>query len=174
MTVIRSKYRIGLVYVPGSLPSFEEFGFLPTDLVTKNGRVKGKPASEVLDMLIIPGGSLVESGCIGKSLSHEIIRMAETGKLVLGVCAGFQVLARCTDVGRLSPTPIFKKGLGLIDAEFSPLVCTDRVTATVVGKSFLTDDVGLKVKGFHCHTYGNITLKGEARSVLISHVRRLN
>ncbi|MEM0314274.1 MAG: cobyrinic acid a,c-diamide synthase, partial [Candidatus Bathyarchaeia archaeon] len=56
MTVIRSKYRIGLVYVPGSLPSFEEFGFLPTDLVTKNGRVKGKPASEVLDMLIIPGG----------------------------------------------------------------------------------------------------------------------
>lgn len=140
----------------------------------ENGHVNGKPASEVLDMLIIPGGSLVESGSIGSSLSREIIRMAETGKLVLGVCAGFQVLARRTDVGRLSPTPIFRHGLGLIDAEFSPLVCTDRVTATVVGKSFLANEVGLRVKGFHCHTYGKITLKEEARPILVSNVRRLN
>lgn len=136
--------------------------------------MNGKPASEVLDMLIIPGGSLVESGSIGSSLSREIIRMAETGKLVLGICAGFQVLARRTDVGRLSPSPIFRQGLGLIDVEFSPLVCTDRVTATVVGKSFLADEVGLRVNGFHCHTYGGITLKGEARPILISNVRRLN
>jgi hypothetical protein len=55
------KHRVGLAYLPGALPCFEAFGNLPTDLVGENGLVGGEPASEVLDMMIIPGGSLVES-----------------------------------------------------------------------------------------------------------------
>ena len=55
------RHRIGLVYLPGALPCFEDFGNLPTDLVVADALVDGKPASEVLDMLIIPGGTLVES-----------------------------------------------------------------------------------------------------------------
>ena len=174
MTLIGLKCRIGLVYVPGALPCFEEFGGLPTDIVRQDGLVKGKQASEVLDMLVIPGGSLVESGSIGGNLAKEIVKMAESGKLLLGICAGFQILARSTDTGRLSPVPIVRHGLGLLDVDFAPLICTDRVVATVVGQSFIADDIGLKVTGFHCHTYGNITLHKDAKPILVSSVKRLN
>jgi cobyric acid synthase len=167
-------HRIGLVYLPGALPCFEDFGNLPTDLVCADALVDGKPASEVLDMLIIPGGSLVESQSVTKEVTQEIIKMADSGKFVLGICSGFQVLAKETDVGRLSTIPITREGLGLLDAEFKPLVCTDRVKATVVGKSFITQEVGKEVSGFHCHTYGKIVLHEGARPIIITHAKRVN
>jgi cobyric acid synthase len=166
--------RIGLAYLPGALPCFENFGNLPTDLVCKDGHVDRKPASEILDMLIIPGGSLVESQSVNSVVSREILKMAEAGKFLLGICSGFQVLAKRTDVGRLSTVPIVREGLGLIDAEIQPLVCTDQVRAQIVGKSFLSDAVGGEVSGFHCHTYGKVTLHGNARSVLVSHIEHAN
>jgi cobyric acid synthase len=156
-------HRVGLVYLPGALPCFEDFGNLPTDLVCADALVDGKPASEVLDMLIIPGGSLVESQSVNEKVTHEILKMADAGKFVLGICSGFQILAKETDVGRLSTFPITREGLGLLDAEFKPLVCTDRVTATVVDKSFITQEIGKEVSGFHCHTYGKILLHGDAK-----------
>jgi cobyric acid synthase len=79
------KHRIGLVYLPGALPCFEAFGNLPTDLVREDGLVAGKPASEALDMIIIPGGSLVESQTVKDNVAHEILKMADTGKFVLGI-----------------------------------------------------------------------------------------
>jgi len=160
--------------LPGALPCFETFGNLPTDLVREDGLVAGKPASEKLDMMIIPGGSLAESQTIKSNLAREIVDMADNGKFVLGVCSGFQILSRGTDIGRLSASPIIRKGLGLIDAEFKPLICTDQVKATVVGPSYLTDQVGAEVTGFHCHTYGEITLHKEAKPILVSQTKRLN
>jgi cobyric acid synthase len=111
-----------LVYVPGALPCFEDFGNLPTDIVCSDALVDDKPASQVLDMLIIPGGSLVESQSINKEVAREIVKMADGGRFVLGVCSGFQILAKETDIGRLSTTPITREGLGLLDAEFKPLI----------------------------------------------------
>ncbi len=159
--------------MPGALPCFERFGNLPTDLILKDGLVNSKPASEVLDLLIIPGGSLVESKSITNKITKEITKMADSGKFVLGICSGFQVLAKTTDIGRLSSTPIMRQGLGLLDVEFKPLICTDHITATIVGKSFMTNAVG-EVTGFHCHTYGEILPHKEAKPIIISHVRRLN
>jgi len=171
---IKLRHRVGLVYLPGALPCFEDFGNLPTDLVREDGLVKGKPASEALDMIIIPGGSLVESQSIKETIIREIRKMADSGKFVLGICSGFQILAKETDIGRLSSTPIMREGLGLLDAEFKPLICTDRVKATIVGKSFMTDKIGGEVTGFHCHTYGEITLGKGAKPILVSHVQRVN
>ncbi len=168
------QHRIGLVYLPGALPCFEDFGNLPTDLVCSDALVDGKPASEVLDMIIIPGGSLVESQSVNKKVAQEIIKMAENGKFVLGICSGFQILAKETDVGRLSKVPITREGLGLLDAEFGPLICTDRVSATITGKSFITGEVGKEVSGFHCHTYGKILLHKGSRTILVSHAKRVN
>lgn len=167
-------HRIGLVYLPGALPCFEEFGNLPTDIVRGDGKIDGKPVSEVLDMLIIPGGSLVESQSVNKKVTSEIIKMADQGKFVLGICAGFQVLSRETDVGRLSTIPIKRKGLNLLDTEFKPLICTDRVKASIVDKSFLTQEIGREVSGFHCHTYGQIILHKEAKPILITHAKQIN
>jgi cobyric acid synthase len=171
---IKLTRRIGLVYLPGALPCFEDFGNLPTDLVREDGLVNGKPASEALDMIIIPGGSLVESQSINDTIIREIRKMADAGKFVLGICSGFQILAKETDIGRLSSSPIMREGLGLLDAEFKPLICTDRVKATIVDKSFMTNEIGGEVTGFHCHTYGKIVLGKGAKPILISHVQRVN
>jgi len=168
------RHRIGLVYLPGALPCFEDFGNLPTDLVCSDAFIDGKPASEILDMIIIPGGSLVESQSINKKVAQEIMKMADSGKFVLGICSGFQILAKETDVGRLSTIPITKEGLGLLDAEFKPLICTDRVNATITDKSFITEEVGKEVSGFHCHTYGKIILHKDSKTILVSHAKRLN
>ena len=100
--------------------------------------------------------------------------MADSGKFVLGICSGFQILAKETDVGRLSAVPINKEGLGLLDAEFKPLICTDRVSATITDKSFITEEVGKEVSGFHCHTYGKIVLHQDAKTILVSHAQRVN
>jgi len=168
------RHRIGLVYLPGSLPCFEDFGNLPTDIVCSDGLVDGKPASEVLDMIIIPGGSLVESKSVNKKVAEEILKMAEHGKFILGICSGFQILAKETDIGRLSTVPITREGLGLLNVDFKPLICTDRVTATTTDKSFITDKVGTTVSGFHCHTYGKIELHKDAKTILVSHAKKVN
>ncbi len=168
------RHRIGLAYLPGALPCFEAFGNLPTDLVREDGLVEGKPASKTLDFVIIPGGSLVESQTVKNGIAKEIRKMAENGKFVLGICSGFQILSRGTDIGRLSPKPIFRKGMGLLDVEFKPMICTNRVRVKVVGQSFLSNDVGTEANGFHCHTYGDIALHKNAKPTLVSHVKRLN
>ncbi|MEJ2243911.1 MAG: AAA family ATPase [Candidatus Bathyarchaeota archaeon] len=168
------RHRIGLVYVSGALPCFESFGNLPTDLVHKDALIDGRPASEVLDLIIIPGGSLVESQSINPPIQKEIVKMADSGKFVLGICSGFQILSNATDIGRLSSTPILRKGLGLLDVEFEPLICTDHVVAEVIGKSFVTDKIGGTVTGFHCHTYGKIVPSKNARPIIVSHIKRVN
>ncbi len=165
--------KIGLLYVKGALPVFEDFGYLPTHLVKNTGLINGFKAHNELDGLIIPGGSIVESQSVGEDLKKEISKMASEGKFILGMCSGFQLLANQTDIGRKSPCPIERKGMGLLDVSFSPMIGTDRVEAKINDHSFLTNDmIGKNVTGFHCHTYGKIT--GDARPILKSLVKRTN
>lgn len=162
---------IGLLYVKGSLPLFENFGGLPTRIVKGNGLVNGQKASKVLDGLIIPGGSIIESQSVGNDLKNEIRKMNSDGKFIFGMCSGFQLLANKTDIGRRSPCPIEREGLGILDVSFSPMIGTDRVEAEVLDNSFLTRNmVGEKVTGFHCHTYGLI--EGNADPLFLSTVKR--
>lgn len=163
--------KIGFLYVKGALPAFEDFGHLPTHIVRNNGTVNGFKMHKELDGLIIPGGSIVESQSVGSDLKREIFKMNEEGKFIFGMCSGFQLLANKTDIGRKSPSPIEKKGMGILDVSFSPMVGTDRVKANIVNESFLTKDLtGTTVTGFHCHTYGQIS--GDAKPVLKSLVKR--
>ncbi|MGL6298012.1 MAG: cobyrinic acid a,c-diamide synthase, partial [Methanobacteriaceae archaeon] len=118
--------KIGLAYLKGSVPGFEDFGNIPTDIVKSNGLVNGVPAHKELDGIIIPGGSIIESESLtndsGRGLANEIKLMANHGKFVLGICSGFQAIANKTDIGRKSPRPVEIEGLGLIDVNFSPLI----------------------------------------------------
>lgn len=162
--------KIGLTYIKGSLPGFEDFGNLPTNLVKSNGFVDGTngvKASDELDGIIIPGGSILESNSISNDLANEIKTMVSDGKPVIGICSGFQALANQTDVGRKSPCPIIKKGLGLLDVNFSPLISNDRVEAKIADNTKSNADNSFFIKnissfdvitGFHCHTYGNIEI----------------
>lgn len=163
--------KIGLLYVKGALPLFEDFGNLPTHIVKENGMVDGKKASDVLDGLIIPGGSIVESQSVGADLKNEIWKINRDGKFILGMCSGFQMLANKTDIGRRSPCPIEKEGLGILDVSFKPMIGTDRVEAEILDDSFLTKGMmGESVTGFHCHTYGSI--EGNAAPLFLSTVKR--
>lgn len=164
--------KIGLAYINGSIPGFEDFGFLPTDIVKENGLVNGNKASNELDALIIPGGTLVESNDINIPLNIEIKKMARDGKPIIGICAGFQLLSNQIDIGRKSPVPIIKPGLGLIDVDFSPLITSDRVKAKVYDNSFITKNQKEDVTGFHTHTYGKI--EGDAKPLFYSQVQRMN
>ena len=163
--------KIGFLYVKGALPAFEDFGHIPTHIVGSNGTVNGFKMHKELDGLIIPGGSIVESQSVGRDIEREIHKMNDDGKFIFGMCSGFQLLANQTDIGRKSPCPVEKKGMGILDVSFSPMVGTDRVNAKIVDDSFLTKNLtGTSVSGFHCHTYGNIT--GDAKPVLKSLVKR--
>ncbi|MGB9201143.1 AAA family ATPase [Methanobacterium sp.] len=165
--------KIGFLYVKGALPMFEDFGNLPTHIVRNNGMINGFKIHKELDGLIIPGGSIIESQSVSEELKKEIIKMDTAGKFILGMCSGFQFLSNKTDIGRKSPCPINREGLGLLDVSFSPMVGTDRVKAKIIKDSFLTEGmVGKKITGFHCHTYGNIT--GDAEPILKSLVKRTN
>ena len=164
--------KIGLAYLTGAVPGFEDFGNLPTDIVKENGLVNGNPASDELDALIIPGGTLIESNDINMGLNTEIKKMAKAGKPIIGICAGFQLLSNQIDIGRKSPVPIVKEGLGLIDVNFSPLITSDRVKAKVFNNSFLVKNQTEDVDGFHTHTYGKI--EGDAKPLFYSKVQRMN
>ncbi|MCC7554212.1 MAG: AAA family ATPase [Methanobacteriaceae archaeon] len=165
--------KIGIICIKGALPGFENFGNLPTDIVNSDGLVNGLKASKELNALIIPGGTLIESGDISKDLKYEINQIASDGKPVIGICAGFQTLGNTIDIGRNSPCPIEKEGLGLIDVKFSPLISSDRVKALVSEESFLTKGLkGDSITGFHCHTYGKV--EGDAKPLVYSQVQRMN
>ena len=164
--------KIGLAYINGAVPGFEDFGNLPTDIVKENGLVNGVKASEELDALIIPGGTLIESNDINMPLNSEIKKMARDGKPIIGICAGFQLLSNQIDIGRKSPVPIVKPGLGIIDVNFSPLITSDRVKAKVFDNSFLVKGQNDDVDGFHTHTYGKV--EGDAKPLFYSKVQRMN
>jgi len=165
--------KIGILYVKGALPLFEDFGHLPTHTVNENGLVNGVKAHKVLDGLIIPGGSIVESMTISSDLKTEIQKIAEQGSFVLGMCSGFQVLANSTNIGRKSPCPIIKEGVGLLDVKFNPLISNDRVEAEIVDDSFLTKGmIDERITAFHCHTYGDI--RGDSPPLCYSLLKRMN
>lgn len=165
--------KIGFLYVKGAVPGFEDFGNLPTHLVKDNGLVNGLPAHRELDGLIIPGGSIVESQSLTKDLGREIRLLEREGKFIFGMCSGFQVLSKKIDIGRKSPCPVQKEGLGLLDVTFHPMIGTDRVEAKITENSFLTEGlIGEMITGFHCHTYGEI--RGDAPSIIESTVKRTN
>lgn len=163
--------KIGLLYVKGALPVFENFGGLPTHIMGENGLVNGIKAHKALDGLIIPGGSIMESKSVNNALKYSIRKMEKDGKFILGMCSGFQLLANKVDIGRRSPCPIEREGLGILDVDFKPMIGTDRVEAEILDNSFLTSNmIGENVTGFHCHTYGLI--QGDAPQLFLSSIKR--
>ncbi len=170
--------KIGLLEVKGSLPLYEHFGYLPTNIVKFDGTIEnGKPAHEELDGLIIPGGTIMESETMTPEIEKEIKLINDNDGFILGMCAGFQILGNQTDVGRNSPVPIIRKGMGLLDVNFGPLINTNKVKADIVDDTTLFTK-GLKGKqltGFHCHTYGKIeSVESNSKTVIYSNIERSN
>lgn len=167
--------KIGILEVDGVLTLYEHFGYLPTDVVKADGKLEnGKKAHEELDGLIIPGGTILESESMTSEVEEEINLINDNDGFILGMCAGFQVLGKYTNVGRNSPVPIIREGMGLLDVSFEPFINTNRVKSDIVDDNTLFTK-GLKdktVEGFHCHTYGKI--ESNDKNVIYSNIQRSN
>lgn len=166
---------IGILEVEGVLTLYEHFGHLPTDVVKSDGTLEnGKKAHEELDGLIIPGGTIVESETLTPELIEEINLINDNDGFILGMCAGFQILSKKVNVGRNSPVPIIREGLGLLDVTFEPLINTNKVNAEIVDDTtlFTKNLKDTAVTGFHCHTYGQI--ESNDKNVIYSDIQRAN
>lgn len=166
---------IGILEVDGVLTLYEHFGHLPTNVVKSDGTVEnGKKAHEELDGLIIPGGTIVESETLTPELEEEINLINDNEGFILGMCAGFQILSKKVNVGRNSPVPIIREGLGLLDVTFEPMINTNKVEAEIVDDTtlFTKDLKDTTVTGFHCHTYGQI--ESNDKNVIYSDIQRAN
>ncbi len=154
--------RIGLLYVRGSLPLYESFGYLPTDLV-REPRDLERP-----DMLIIPPGNIVETNSVDSGLAKAVQRFADNGGLVLGICSGLQLLAREVDTGLRRV-----EGLKLIDVTMRRLIALDWAEIEITESTWLTRGlVGKRLRGLHIHTYG--LAEGSAKPFLMSYLPRHN
>ena len=166
---------IGILEVDGVLTLYEHFGHLPTNVVKSDGTIEnGKKAHEELDGLIIPGGTIVESETLTPELTEEINLINDNDGFILGMCAGFQILSKEVNVGRNSPVPIIREGLGLLDVTFEPLINTNKVNAEIVDDTtlFTKNLKNTTVTGFHCHTYGKI--ESNDKNVIYSDIQRAN
>ncbi|MBR0472070.1 MAG: AAA family ATPase [Methanosphaera sp.] len=166
---------IGILEVDGVLTLYEHFGHLPTNVVKSDGTIEnGKKAHEELDGLIIPGGTIVESETLTPELTEEINLINDNDGFILGMCAGFQILSKEVNVGRNSPVPIIREGLGLLDVTFEPLINTNKVNAEIVDDTtlFTKNLKNTTVTGFHCHTYGQI--ESNDKNVIYSDIQRAN
>lgn len=127
---------------------------------------KGKKIGDP-DMLIIPGSKntmedllyLKESG-----LMEQIKRFAHKGKLVVGICGGYQMLGKkIYDPEEVEAGIHELEGIGLLDIKTS--FHTEKVTTQVVGRihdhlpGYLKDLGGKRVTGYEIHM--GITTFGE-------------
>lgn len=166
---------IGILEVDGVLTLYEHFGHLPTNVVKSDGTIEnGKKAHEEVDGLIIPGGTIVESETLTPELIEEINLINDNDGFILGMCAGFQILSKKVNVGRNSPVPIIREGLGLLDVTFEPMINTNKVEAEIVDDTtlFTKNLKDTTVTGFHCHTYGKI--ESNDKNVIYSDIQRAN
>ncbi len=108
------------------------------------------------DLIIIPGtkSTLADLGFLWSSgLAARIIRLAESGAAVIGICGGFQMLGRrIIDPHGLEGGAGTAKALGLLDVEtvFEPGKSTRRTRATVSGDNALLPR-GTIVSGYEIH-----------------------
>ncbi|NPA69364.1 MAG: hypothetical protein GXO26_01020, partial [Crenarchaeota archaeon] len=152
--------RIGILYIKGSTPMYEEFGNLPNYIVRK--------CEDVFkcDMVIVPPGYIVETNLF-QEFSKVLAKYYEDGGIIVGVCSGFQFLSREVITRYRSI-----KCLGLIDVIFSPLICTDKCVVKIIDSIWMFRNVK-QVDVFHAHTFAP-TFIGDVKIVGVSRPRRVN
>ncbi len=130
------------------------------------------------DMLIIPGSKntiedllyLKESG-----LAKQIIAFSKTGKLVFGICGGYQILGKkLCDPSGVESGILELQGLGLLDIEttFEEEKVTTQVQGTINKNlsGYLEGLSDKKISGYEIHM-GISTLGKTAKPILTIHER---
>lgn len=154
---------IAVVRLP-RISNFTDFGPLEAHLLL-GVRYVGRPAElGAPDMLILPGTKSTVSDLLWlrqSGLETAILRLAEEGTPVLGICGGYQMLGRSladpsgTEGGGAEPV----RGMGLlpVDTVFDTQKTRTRVRGTVLTGPM----AGAAVDGYEIHT-GRTTADGPA------------
>ena len=110
------------------------------------------------DLIILPGTKSTIADLTylqERGLARAVIRQAEAGTPVIGICGGYQMLGRTID----DPHQVESKegtisGLGLLDNRtiFSPLKTTTQIKARVIANSGLLAGLeGIEITGYEIH-----------------------
>jgi adenosylcobyric acid synthase len=111
---------------------------------------------DAADLVIVPGSksTLADLAWLrARGLAPAIARAAGDGRVVLGVCGGYQMLGEWLDDPHGVEGGGAAAGLGLLPAvtTFAPQKTTVRVRARVVGHGPLADAAGAEVLGYEIH-----------------------
>ncbi len=153
--------KIGIIYVKGSMPTYENFGYLPNFIVKRPEDIHR------CDIVIIPPGYIVET-LISSEFCKEILKYYENGGIILGICSGFQLLSNFVETKRRR-----LECIKILDVDFQPLICTDWVTIDIVNETWLFRGVHRIEYAFHAHTFAPYRA-GNVITVGYSNVRRVN
>ncbi|WP_243109338.1 cobyric acid synthase [Anaerophilus nitritogenes] len=165
-----AQIEVGVLYLP-HVSNFTDFNVFETQedvhvrYIMRGERI-GDP-----DILIIPGSKntiedlvyLRETG-----LEEEILRLHRRGKLIIGICGGYQMLGRRISDPHETESSIKEiNGLGLLDTEtiFELEKTTTQVNAKVIAKKdhFFSEVFGMNIEGYEIHM-GQTKLGKEATS----------
>ncbi|QXM07453.1 cobyric acid synthase [Crassaminicella indica] len=172
----KGQIEVAVLYLP-HVSNFTDFNVFETQedvnlRYVMRGQSIGNP-----DMLIIPGSKntledliyLKETG-----LAKEIFRLNKEGKLIIGICGGYQMLGKrlCDPYGTESDIKEIN-GLGLLDIEtvFELEKTTTQVEAEIVAKvqNNFEGIKGMKIKGYEIHM-GQTQLGKE--SFVLNHIKK--
>ena len=110
------------------------------------------------DIIILPGtkSTIADLAYLRQQkLDEEIVRQAKSGKPVIGICGGYQMLGETiSDPGEIKSSESVVAGLGLLNIEtvFASVKTTTQVKARIVANSGLFDGLrGMEVIGYEIH-----------------------
>ncbi|WP_053956631.1 cobyric acid synthase [Inediibacterium massiliense] len=149
---------VGVLYLP-HVSNFTDFNVFETqEDVHLRYIMRGEKIGDP-DLLIIPGSKntiedlayLRETG-----LEEEILRLHRKGKLIIGICGGYQMLGRKISDPHETESSIKEiNGLGLLDTEtiFELEKTTTQVKAKVIAKeeNLFSEVLDMDIEGYEIH-----------------------
>lgn len=149
---------VAIVYLP-HISNFTDFNIFETQEDVSIRYVRRGESIGDADMVILPGSKntisdlnyLKESG-----LDVEIHKLAEEGKLVIGICGGYQMLGqKIYDLQGVEGNPRETYGLGLLNMEthFEEVKVTTRVSGHLNADlpGYLSESSEAFIKGYEIH-----------------------
>ncbi|NYT00510.1 MAG: cobyric acid synthase, partial [Methanocellales archaeon] len=148
-------FDVGVIRLP-HMSNFTDFDALKLEglkvrYISKEDEVKRA------SILIIPGtkNTILDLKWLrDNELDHAIIRSANEGNVVIGICGGFQILGKKLIDNGFESNREEIKGLGLLDVVTifdSSTKITKRVEGTVIGDGILEEFQGEVITGYEIH-----------------------
>ncbi|MFC2033861.1 cobyric acid synthase [Chloroflexota bacterium] len=139
------------------ISNYDDFDPLETNdctvrYITKEAEL-GNP-----DLIILPGTKSTIADLVylrKKGLAKAIIRLAQAGTPIIGICGGYQMLGKIiNDPDKVESKEGTVPGLGLLDIEtiFEPAKKTSQITAKVANYSgLLSGQTDVEITGYEIH-----------------------